>query len=633
MNKPHKHDLLMHRKWFRLFSWAALTCMVSFSVFLVEHNATVLRTSLIPTPTHKPFDGTVYPIAKVPNWAQLSSSEYDNSYTSIPASKLIDVPYYNSNDFHTSFDELKWGDPATEDLRNSKITYSVPYMGDYSLDSVEYSGSHLAVDIKVPTGTPVFSIGNGVVVKVSNISSGFGHHIVIEHKNFPTMNSENKLTTYYASYSHLSTILVAEGQVVDKGDQIALSGATGTATTPHLHFQMDNDEVDWHPYWPFTWQESSDAGLSFFEAVNDGLGYDRAVASTVNPMKYVQKYLDPSATVVENAATHDEEPEVADQPVYEPVVVDEPADEPAVVNEPAVETYTPPTTSNSGSAYSLTFKIVVGSEYEEGETAYFTVYVNDEDGDAYAGSFDGVIKLSLNNDIGEISDTKLTDDDVSGGKVKLNISDLEVGKSKIKLSYGDKVKYSNWFEVEKSVAPKVEVGLTSFTDVPKSHSNYEAITYLAENGVISGYPDGTFKPDDVVTRAEALKFVLEGIHAQIEESKLPYKDVSNSAWYYKYVSTAHLRSIVAGYDDGNFKASNVVSRSEFLKILFTAMEADIPRKVNKDPFVDVDKDDWFAPYFEYAKEEEILDSQLRAWPSTGMKRADVAEAMYRVMAD
>jgi len=565
----------------------------------------------------------------------LSSEEYDNSYTSIPASKLIDTPYYNSNDFHTSFDELEWGDPSTEDLRNAKITYSVPYMGDYSLDSVEYSGSHLALDMKVPTGTPVFSIGNGVIVKVSNISSGFGHHVVVEHKNFPTINSENDLTTYYASYSHLSTILVSEGQVVDKGDQIALSGDTGTATTPHLHFQMDNDEVDWHPYWPFTWQESSDAGLSFFEAVNSGLGYDRGVASTVNPMKYVQKYLDPSASVVENAATYEEEE--VDEPavVDEPEVVDTPTvvDTPEVVDEPEVETYTPPAAPSPGQAHSLTFKIVVGSEYEEGETAYFTVYVNDEDGNTYTGSFDGVIRLSLNNDVGNISDKKITDSELSGGKVKLNISDLEVGKSKIKLSYGEKVKYSDWFEVSKSVAPEVEVGLTSFTDVPESHSNYEAITYLAENGVISGYPDGTFKPEEVVTRAEALKFVLEGINAQIEESNLPYNDVSDSAWYYKYVSTAHLRSIVAGYDDGNFKASNVVSKAEFFKILFSAMDVDIPSRVNKDPFVDVDNNDWFAPYFEYAKDENIIDSKLRAWPSTGMKRADVAEAMWRVMAN
>ena len=599
----------MHKRWSKIFSWFALTILTTVSVFWVQQNATLLRTSLIPTITHKPFDGTVYPIQKAPNWSQLTTEEYKNVYTAIPSGKFVSTPYYNPSDFLTSFESLKWGDPNTEDLRNAKITYSVPYMGDYSLDSIEYAGSHLAVDIKIPKGTPVFAIGNGVVSKVSTQSSGFGSHIVIEHRNFPTLDDQNKFTTYYSSYSHLDSVLVAEGQVVDKGNQIGLSGESGTATTPHLHFQIDTGNANWHPYWPFTWQEANSAGLDFFTAVNAGLGRDTAMATTINPLMYVQKYLDPSASIVESAAVV---VVAATEPVVEPVVVVEPV-EPAV--EPVVE----------ANPEKVEFEVVVRSFYEEDVTAYFTIHASEV-------AFDGLVNLSLTSDIGTLEKTRLSASDFDDGKVKLSMTDLKLGKSKIKVAYGQDVFYSDLVEVTPVEEEPQEIA-SSFSDVSASHGNYEAITYLAENGVISGYPDGTFRPDNTVTRAEALRFVLEGIHASIEIGDLPFKDVAEGEWYYKYVSTAHLRSIVAGYPDGSFRAGNVVSRAEFMKILLTAMDVKVSKNLKEDPFKDVDKDTWFAPYFDYAKDNGIIDSGLRAWPSTGMKRSDVAEAMWRVMLD
>ena len=624
----------MHKRWFRGLSWLAVTILLTTSVALVEHNATVLRTSLIPSATHQPFDGTVYPVQKVPNWAQLTTEEYDNVYTMIPSGKLIDAPYYRASDFEVSFDTLTWGDPATEDLRNAKITYSVPYMGDYSLDAVEYSGSHLAVDIKVPKGTPVFSMANGVVMKVSNQTNGFGKHVVIEHKNFPTLEDDGEFTTYYSSYTHLDSILISEGEVVDKGDQIGLSGDTGTATTPHLHFQIDNNNADWHPYWPFTWQEANDAGLSFFSAVNAGLGQSRAIATTINPMGYVQKYLDPSADVVASAASSTVEEEVSEPEVVEPEVVEPEVVEPEVVEPAIVEPeVAEPVVVAEASSQKLEFSVVSRASYEADVTAYFTIYVEDENGASFEDYFDGLVNLSLNNeDVGELSQERLSADDFKGGSVKLSIKGLNPGKAKLKIAYGEDVFYSDWFEV---VEPEEEEEpaevISSFSDVPQDHSNYKSIKYLASNGVISGYSDGTFKPDEVVTRAEALKFILEGIDAGIEISDLSFNDVSGGDWFYKYVSTASLRAIVSGYDDGSFKPGNVVTRAEFMKILLTAIDANLPGSLNEDPFKDVAEDDWFAPYFQYAKDENIIDSGLRAWPMAGMKRSDVAEAMYRVM--
>ncbi len=166
------------------------------------------------------------------------------------------------------------------------------YLGNYELDHRENVGSHLAVDIRVPKGTPIQAVANGKVVLVKQKNTGFGNHIVIQHPNVPDYPDSSKKTTLYSAYNHLGSIKVREGEVVEKGEIIALSGDTGTSTTPHLHFQIDRETAPWHPYWPFTSSEANSAGYSFFEAINKGLNKSKAAQHTVNPMEWVQAHLD-----------------------------------------------------------------------------------------------------------------------------------------------------------------------------------------------------------------------------------------------------------------------------------------------------------------------------------------------------
>ena len=86
--------------------------------------------------------------------------------------------------------------------------------------------AHLGVDYAAPTGTPVRSVGQGVV-DFAGVQNGFGNVVMIKH------NSGH--TTVYA---HLSRILVARGQSVTQGQTVGLVGQTGWATGPHLHFEF-----------------------------------------------------------------------------------------------------------------------------------------------------------------------------------------------------------------------------------------------------------------------------------------------------------------------------------------------------------------------------------------------------------
>lgn len=85
---------------------------------------------------------------------------------------------------------------------------------------------HNGTDFATPVGAPIYSIGDGKVVGIRNHPYA-GKYLVIEHNSI-----------YTTRYLHLSRFLVKKGQYVKRGQKIALSGATGRLTGPHLHFEV-----------------------------------------------------------------------------------------------------------------------------------------------------------------------------------------------------------------------------------------------------------------------------------------------------------------------------------------------------------------------------------------------------------
>ncbi len=85
---------------------------------------------------------------------------------------------------------------------------------------------HRGVDLDVPTGTPVQAMAGGRV-RFAGVMSGFGNVVWLDH--------DGGLVSLYA---HLSEISVRDGQEVTAGDLLGRSGATGSVTAPHLHFEV-----------------------------------------------------------------------------------------------------------------------------------------------------------------------------------------------------------------------------------------------------------------------------------------------------------------------------------------------------------------------------------------------------------
>ncbi len=174
----------------------------------------------------------------------------------------------------------------------------------------------------------------------------------------------------------------------------------------------------------------------------------------------------------------------------------------------------------------------------------------------------------------------------------------------------------------------------SFPDVSENHENYKAIEYLKENGVIDGYEDGTFGPNILVNRAEAVKILVEGFGISYSgDFSEEFPDVNESDWFFEYVMAAKRDGILEGYQDGTFKPENTINLAEALKVVPMAGGISIPNNVSNDVFADVKSSDWFAKYALYSKNKNIVlaDDEGMIYPSKDMTRADFAELIYRTM--
>ena len=85
---------------------------------------------------------------------------------------------------------------------------------------------HSGVDLGMPTGTPIFSVADGVVESSGSLGN-CGYGVRVQHSG-----------GYMSVYCHASKLLVKSGQSVKSGETIALVGSTGMSTGPHLHLGM-----------------------------------------------------------------------------------------------------------------------------------------------------------------------------------------------------------------------------------------------------------------------------------------------------------------------------------------------------------------------------------------------------------
>ena len=107
----------------------------------------------------------------------------------------------------------------------------------------------------------------------------------------------------------------------------------------------------------------------------------------------------------------------------------------------------------------------------------------------------------------------------------------------------------------------------SFSDVSATAWYNNAISTLTNMGVISGYPDGTFRPNAGITRAEFAKIAVSFFDVNVDQTLgTNFTDVAG-AWYTKYINLEDELHIVIGYADGTLRPNNLITRAEAMKIV------------------------------------------------------------------
>ncbi|GKW45296.1 S-layer homology domain-containing protein [Planococcus sp. NCCP-2050] len=100
-------------------------------------------------------------------------------------------------------------------------------------------------------------------------------------------------------------------------------------------------------------------------------------------------------------------------------------------------------------------------------------------------------------------------------------------------------------------------------DLPEKHAFYDEMTYLMEKGVVSGYSDGTMRPDAEVTRAQAAVMIgrLKGFDGA--KGMTPFKDVPSAHYASGYIADAAGAGYLRGYGDGTFRPNAPIIRGGY----------------------------------------------------------------------
>ena len=121
-------------------------------------------------------------------------------------------------------------------------------------------------------------------------------------------------------------------------------------------------------------------------------------------------------------------------------------------------------------------------------------------------------------------------------------------------------------------APKAEETKdVEFKDVTNDKWYYESVMYMAENGYINGYPDGTFKPDANISRAEICT-ILSNIYGDLTATtEASFSDVQENQWFYDAVMNLANAGYVNGMGDGIFAPDSLATRAQAAKFIYVAV--------------------------------------------------------------
>jgi hypothetical protein len=169
----------------------------------------------------------------------------------------------------------------------------------------------------------------------------------------------------------------------------------------------------------------------------------------------------------------------------------------------------------------------------------------------------------------------------------------------------------------------------SFSDVPLDHPDANGIAYVKEKGIVSGYADGTFRPDQIINRAEFTKIVMLYKFGQqmidMCGSSMNFTDVSFNDWFGHYICRGKDAGVIDGYPDGTFRPNAPINFSEAAKIIartdtFNAGDPVLPPDTGGP---------WYERYVRYLSNNNAIPLTITTLDHS-VTRGEMAEMIYRL---
>ena len=126
--------------------------------------------------------------------------------------------------------------------------------------------------------------------------------------------------------------------------------------------------------------------------------------------------------------------------------------------------------------------------------------------------------------------------------------------------------------IVKAVGLKTKGMVSDFLDVPENSWSSSSIAAAQEAGIINGYADGTFRPEAKVSREEVAAMVTKAFKLKLKSGATKFKDVPAKSWSKRSIDILTSNNIVNGYSDGTFRPKNQITRAEFAVFISKALK-------------------------------------------------------------
>ena len=184
--------------------------------------------------------------------------------------------------------------------------------------------------------------------------------------------------------------------------------------------------------------------------------------------------------------------------------------------------------------------------------------------------------------------------------------------------------------------PQVGAAAVAFSDVPQSHWAYPFIHALNQRGMLGGVGDGSFQPDQPVTRAQYATLLSEVLKGP-RQGEINFSDVQSNSWAAQPIEAAVRAGFLQGYPDQTFQPADLITKMEVILSLVNGLQLSQPQNPEAALQAFSDRDqlpEWAKPALGAAAQADVVVNYPdldRLRPDQPATRAEVAALLYQAL--